>query len=298
MAAVTGLTTEAVDEAASEPVKTPSLHEAPRHAAEPAVEPARIALLTEHLDRASQLAALEPYLPAIGGTLCAAGTVALAAADTNEFHGSRVALLLPTTLCAAASFGSYLLPREYQGRVTMAAVLTSGSALIAVDALTFPDISPAQRLSVLGFASAGVGISALGLMDVALERPVSWTTLANDDEELHTSGTTLSRTDVRRIESDYRHYAVRPIPSWAYGAMQLLSGAVSAAPLFVPSTSHDDKIFAAAMGAMNAIPGALNLGMALMTENRYDRYEKGLRNVRLSPVGPRGAAGLWATGTF
>jgi hypothetical protein len=267
-------------------------------ATEPAVEPARIALLTEHLDGASGLAAVEPFLPAIGGTLCAAGTIGLAVADTNEMHMSRTAMLLPTTLCAAASFGSYLLPREYQGRVVQFSVLTSLSALLVIDVLTSPELSNAEQVTTLGFSSVGAAVGTLALIDAALERPVSWTTLANDEAELKSRGTSLSRADVQRIEADYRHYRVRPIPAWAYGATQLLSGAVAMSPAFVPSTSHDEKMLALALGCAIAIPGAINLGLVLALDNQYERYEKGLTKLRLSPIGPRGAAGLWARGVF
>src|SRR3982751_4005082 len=50
------------------------------------VQEKRLALLAENLDRTSGLAAIEPYLPAIGGALCAAGAVGLALSETNELH--------------------------------------------------------------------------------------------------------------------------------------------------------------------------------------------------------------------
>jgi hypothetical protein len=262
------------------------------------VEPARVALLTEHLDRGSQLAALEPFLPAAVGTLCAAGTVGLAAADTNEVHMSRPAMLLPTSLCAAASFGSYLLPREYQTRVATFSLLTSLSTLLAVQVLTVPDVSPAQQVTIVGFSSGGAAIGTLFLIDAALEHPVSWTTLVHDEAELRARGTSVSRADLQRIETDFRRHAVRPIPPWVYGLTQVVSGAVSLSPAFVPSTSREDKASAVAFGGMNLILGTTNLSIALLTTNPYERYEKGLAELRLSPVGPRGAAGLWASGAF
>ncbi len=263
-----------------------------------AAEPAKVALLTEHLDRASQLAVIEPFLPAIGGTLCAAGTVALAVADSNEFHASRTALLLPTTLCTAASFGSYLLPREYQGRVVYFSAITSVATLLAVDALTSPYVPRAERVTVLGFTGGGVAVAALGLIDAALERPVSRTTLASDAAELRARGASLSPAEGQRIEADFQRYAARPIPRWAYGATLLVSGAVALSPALFPSTSYGDKVLALDLGGVTAVVGALSLGFALATDNQYEQYKKASANLRLSPVGPRGATGLWATGTF
>ncbi|HEY0469951.1 MAG TPA: hypothetical protein VGC79_37450 [Polyangiaceae bacterium] len=146
-------------DAAVEPSARPATALAAKPVTELVVEPARVALLTEHLDRASQLAAVEPFLPAMVGTLCAAGTVGLAATDTNEMHMSLRAMLLPTSLCAAASFGSYLLPREYQPRVAVFSLLTSLSTLLAVQVLTAPDTSRAQQVAIVGFSS---GDAALG----------------------------------------------------------------------------------------------------------------------------------------
>jgi hypothetical protein len=136
------------------------------------------------------------------------------------------------------------------------------------------------------------------LLDALLERPVSRTTLAHDEAELRVRGTNLSPADLQRIESDFRHHAVRPIPSWAYGLTQVVSGAVSVSPAFVPSTSREDKAVAVAFGAINLISGVTNLSIALLANNPYERYEKELAELRLSPVGPRGAAGLWASGAF
>jgi hypothetical protein len=289
--------TDPASELAFEPPAEPATAVA-KHLPEPAVEPGRVALLVDHLDHASQLVAVEPYLPAIGGTLCAAGTFALAAADSNEMHMSRAAILLPTTLCTAASFGSYLLPREYQGRIVYFSVMTSLSTLLALDVLTFPDIPVAEQVTMLGFTGGAIAVSTLPLIDAALERPVSWSTLANDEAELRARGTNTSRADVQRIEADFRRYAVRPIPRWVYGATMLLSGAVAMSPAFVPSTAREDKIGAVALGSVNVLSGALNLGISLATDNQYEHYQKGLAKLRLSPLGPRGAAGLWAIGTF
>jgi hypothetical protein len=293
-AAVAQPVTEVAVEQTAKPV--PAFAEKPL--TELSVEPERVALLTEHLDQASQLAAVEPFLPAIGGTLCAAGTVSLMLADSNEFHMSTAALLLPTTLCAAASFGSYLLPREYQGRIVQFAMLTSMATLLAAGTLTSPYSSRAEQVTILGLSGASAAVGLLGLIDAALERPVSWTTLANDETELRAHGTSTSRADVQRMESDLRHYAVRPIPRWAYGLTHLVGGAVAMLPAFVPSTSRQETVFAVGIGLAIATPGAINLALALTTDNRYEHYQKQLVTVRLSPLGPRGAAGLWASGTF
>jgi hypothetical protein len=122
--------------------------------------------------------------------------------------------------------------------------------------------------------------------------------LANDEAELRARGTSASREDLQRIEADLRRYSVRPIPRWAYGTTSLAASAVTMSPAFVPSSSRDEKVLALGLGLATAIPGAINLGIALATDNHYERYQKELLELRLSPIGPRGAVGLWATGSF
>jgi hypothetical protein len=108
----------------------------------------------------------------------------------------------------------------------------------------------------------------------------------------------MSRGDVQRIEADYRRHALGPVPRWAYGATLLVSGALAISPVFVPSTSREDKVVGLGLGGAHVIIGATSLTLALATDSQYEHYEKQLKKVRLTPVGPGGAAGLWASATF
>ena len=77
-----------------------------------------------------------------------------------------------------------------------------------------------------------------------------------------------------------------------------MSGAVSISPAFVASTSHDDKLLAFGLGSLNLILGGTRLAFALATDNQYEHYQKQLESCTFRQLDPRGAAGLWAIGTF
>lgn len=263
-----------------------------------AVEPARAELLADHLERASSLAAIEPYLPAIGGTLCTAGAVGLALADERELPSSPVVRAAPAAGCAVASFGSYLLPRDYQGSVDTFALLTAASSPIAIAAVTSSDATTAERVTLLGLAGSTMSVGTLRLIDALVERPVSWTALATDARALRARGRELTRAEVQRMEADYRRATVRPVPRWGYGLALLAGGLVSLSPVAVRSTSHDDRTLAAFLGGVMVVNATIDLGLALSMPDGYDRYVSGLSGLGLTPLGPSGAAGLWASGAF
>jgi len=271
-------------------------------AAEPppprSVEEKRLPLLAETLDGTSGLAVIEPYLPAIGGTLCAAGAVGLAAAETNELHVSKAALVTPLAACTVASFGSYALPREYQGSVVAFSVLGAGAAPLAIDAVANPELTSAERVSLLGFAGGYMSLGMLRLLDALLQRPVSWTAMAADVREIHGHGADLSRAEVRRMEADLRRATVRPVPRWAYGAAMLTGGLVALSPAFVPSTAKEDRAIAAGLSLPLLLTGSTGLILSLTIPRGYERYVQGLSRLQLTPVGPNNSAGLWASGSF
>lgn len=278
------------------------------HAAEPLaavnqtearhVEPERARLLADQLGRYSTLAAIEPYLPAMTGALCTAGTVALAAGDTNEMHLSTAALLTPTIACAAVGFGSYLLPRDYWVSVSMPMLLAAPSALLMMDVLAAPEITTAEEISLLSLTGSGLAVSSLYWLDTALSRPVSWGTLVNHAVTLRAGGSSLSGRQVAGFEADFRRAEQRPIPRWAYGLAQMVGGAVALAPAFSPQTDKRDRGLAAGLGVAMLLPGATSFVAALVSPNRYERYTSALTQVHLSPLGPSGAAGLWVGGAF
>lgn len=265
--------------------------------AEP-VEPERSRLLAEHLERASSLAAMEPYLPAIGGAACTAGAVGLGLAESHELRPSRAAVMAPAVGCAVVSFGSYALPREYQGSVGFFSFVTAAAAPLAMFAISDPYLPDAERVTMLGLVGGMMSLGTLRLVDALIERPVSWTSLRADARELRARGAEVTGAELGRMESDLRRATVRPVPRWAYGVGILLGGLVSLSPLFVASTSSRDRAFAATFGAIGVLNGSLNLSFALAVPNGYDRYVAERSGARLSPVGPSGAAGLWVGGAF
>jgi len=265
---------------------------------ETGVEPARVRLLTEHLDRYSTLAAIEPYLPAVTGTLCAAGTVALAAADADEIEAPRAVVLAPTIACTALSFGAYLLPNDYEGHIGSSLMLLTPGSVLAIAAIASTQLSAAQRTSLLALGGAAIGFGALHLVDALLERPVALSTLADHAVVLRAGGTSLSRSEVASFEADYRRLSERPIPRWAYGMTQLVSAMVAASPALSPNVSKRDRTVALLFAGSLLLSATPNLAIALTTPTPYERYRRDLSRVSLSPIGPAAAAGLWAVGSF
>ncbi|HKO53612.1 MAG TPA: hypothetical protein VJV79_38150 [Polyangiaceae bacterium] len=262
------------------------------------VEEKRLALLAENLDRASGLAAIEPYLPAAGGTLCAAGAVALAASDAHELYVPKAALVAPIAGCAVASFGSYALAREYQGSVVAFSLFTAVWAPLTMEAVVNPELTAAERVTLLGFAGGYMSLGTLRLLDALLERPVSWTAMAADARELRAHGAGLSRAEVRRMEADFRRAMVRPVPRWAYGAAVLMGGLVALTPALVPSTSNEDRGIAVGLSAPLLFIGSFGLVLSLAVPDGYQRYVQQLSRVQLTPLGPNKSSGLWASGSF
>lgn len=244
------------------------------------------------------MAVIEPYLPAVAGTLCAAGAVGLAASEHHELYPSPVAVVAPVAGCAVLSFASYALPREYQGSVVSFAFFTGASAPLALFAIANPDLPSAERVTMLGFVGGAMSLGALRLVDALLERPVSWTALRADARALRARGPGMTSAELGRMEGDLRRATVRPVPRWAYGLGLMLGGLVSLSPVLSPSTSSRDQSFAAGFAALGLLNGGLNLTFALATPNAYDRYVGALSRVQLSPLGPSSAAGLWLHGTF
>jgi hypothetical protein len=261
-------------------------------------EEKRLGLLAENLERTSDLAAIEPYLPAIGGTLCATAAVGLALSETNKLHVPNAALVPPLAACTAASFGSYVLPREYQGSVVAFSVLMALPTPLAMDAVANPELTAAERVTLLGFAGGYMSLGTLRLLDALLQRPVSWTAMATDAHELRAHGAGLSRAEVQRMEADFHRAMVRPVPRWAYGAGLLTGGLVALSPAFVLSSSKKDRAMAAALSAPLLLTAGIDLVFSLAVPDGYQRYVHGLSRVQLTPLGPNSSAGLWATGGF
>lgn len=257
------------------------------------VEEARAKLLADHLDRYSGLAAVEPYLPAVTGSVCAVASVGLAVADTNELNVSRGVLVTPAVACSVVSFASYAAPRDYRLTMGLGSFLAASAAEWSIMMLSTRQGTTAERVSAGGLAASGVAMSTLYLLDALLARPVSPSTLAEAAVTLRAGGSILSRAEVARFEGYYERATVRPIPRSAYGLSLLVGGAISLSPVLFPTTSKRDSSVVLGFAAFQLLLGASSLTGALLTPNGYDRYTRELSRIRLSPLGPSAAAGLW-----
>ncbi len=161
---------------------------------------------------------------------------------------------------------------------------------MAMDAVANPELTAAERVTLLGFAGGSMSLGTLRLLDALLQRPVSWTAMAADARELRAHGAGLSRAEVRRMEADFRRATVRPVPRWAYGAAMLTGGLVALSPAFAPSTSKKDRAFAAALGAPLLLTAGIGLVLSLAVPDGYRATFTGFRGCNSPPsvqIAPR-----------
>jgi len=101
------------------------------------------------------------------------------------------------------------------------------------------------------------------------------------------------------MEADLELFSNRPVPRWAYGAALVLGGLVAYTPLFLDSSSDDDKDIALATGLAMSGLGVFSVSGALLSRDfGYPSYVKALKAVDMTPIGPHGSTGLWAVGRF
>jgi hypothetical protein len=199
--------------------------------------------------------------------------------------------------CSVLSVASYALPRDYRNDVVAFAFFggLGGTLLVAMNATSH---STASRVTLSAFAGSFMAFGGLRLLDASLSRPVVGSTLAGHATTLSERGNSLSAAELRRMEDDFRRAHQRPIPLWAYGASQMLSGVVAMSPAWVDATSARDRRSAYAFGALLLAQGALNVTLALTVPTPYDRYRDALATLELSPVGPEGSLGFSLSGRF
>jgi hypothetical protein len=256
-------------------------------------------ILQNHLEQVSGLAFLQPYAGATVGGLCALGAGALAFGDLDTAEDARWPAVGATAACAAGGFASYLAPVDHQAPIVTAS-LTTGLALDMILLTHFSDYAtPAIRVTMFGFSGGMAALGILGLVDSALRPPLSSVRLRAHAQALAARGKSLTRAELARMEADLELFSNRPIPRWAYGAALFTGGLVAFTPVFFDSSSEDDKDIALATGLAVSGIGIFSVTGALLSRDfGYPSYVKALKAVDLTPIGPHGSTGLWATGAF
>lgn len=257
----------------------------------------RARVLARHIGPELNLTALEPYWGAASATLCAAGATAVAL-DTTDRSDARPYAMGVLGACSVLSVASYALPRDYRNEVVAFAFFggLGGTLLVAINAS--PPHSAASRVTLSAFAGSFMAFGSLRLLDAGLSRPVAGSTLVGHARTLAERGSSLSASELGRMEDDFRRAHQRPIPRWAYGASQMLSGVVAMSPAWLDATSARDRRAAYGFGALLLSQGALSFTLSLTVPSPYDRYIDALGTLELSPVGPDGSLGFSLGGTF
>jgi hypothetical protein len=258
----------------------------------------RRALLRDYLEPHRGRASVARYAPAVFGAATLGLGIGIGVGGIGEDSSGRSRWILAGAYGAtsAVSFASYALPADYRMSGLDAAL---GLLLVGTGAGFFASSRSTDTIRFSTAAIMGTGLVYEGLVisDAALSRPISSATLAGHLERLE-RGDAISDAELARMERDFAR-TVRPIPRWAFPLTLAVGGLVAASPVFFSDTSDDDKAVSAVFGVMLLTPAMASIVPLVVSDrNSYTAYQRALRNLRITPLGPAGSTGVTVSGAF